>query len=91
MADTNTGKLKEEVLDEQVVTAIIEFKTPLEKCEEIVRKLEAIAQNINTVFSVGVISRVENDWSIPAKEVLSNAGYPIRPQGKTTLNLGRSL
>jgi len=91
MANTKTGKLKEEVLDEHVVTAIIEFKTPLGKCEEIVRTLEAISQHINTVFSVGVISRVEDDWSIPAKEVLANAGYPIRPQGKTTLNLGRSL
>ena len=91
MEDKKTGKLKEEVLDEHVVTAIIEFKTPLGKCEEIVRKLEAVSQNINTVFSVGVISRVEDDWSIPAKEVLENAGYRIRPHGKTTLNLGRSL
>jgi Fe-S-cluster-containing hydrogenase component 2 len=91
MEDTKSGKLKEEVLDEHVVTAIIEFKTPLDNCEEIVKKLEIISQNINTVFSVGVISRVEDDWSIPAKEILENAGYRIRPQGKTTLNLGRSL
>ncbi len=90
MADTKTGKLKEEVLDEHVVTAIIEFKTPLEKCEEIVRTLEAVSRNIDTVFSVGVICRVEDDWSIPAKEVLAKAGYPVRPQGKTTLNLGRA-
>ena len=91
MADLKTGKLKEAVLDEFVVSAIIEFKTPLERCEKIVKKLDEISQHINTVFSVGVISRVEDDGSIPAKAVLEKAGYPARPHGKTTLNLGRSL
>lgn len=90
MADTKTGKLKKDVLDEFVVSAIIEFKTPLNQCTEIVKKLEEISDRVNTVFSVGVISRVEEDWSIPAQTVLQNAGFTLRPQGKTTLNLGRT-
>ena len=89
MADTKTGKLKEDVLDEFVVSAIIEFKTPLTQCVEIVKTLEEISDRVNTVFSVGVISRVEEDWSIPAQIALQDAGFPVRPQGKTTLNLGR--
>ena len=91
MADLKTGKLKEAVLDEYVVSAVMEFKTSLDRCEEIVKKLDEISQHVNTVFSVGVISRVEDDGSIPAKAVLKKAGYPVRPHGKTTLNLGRSL
>jgi len=91
MADLKTGKLKEAVLDEYVVSAVMEFKTSLERCEEIVKKLDEISQHVNTVFSVGVISRVEDDGSIPAKAVLEKAGYPVKPHGKTTLNLGRSL
>ena len=90
MADTKTGKLKEDVLDEFVVSAIIEFKTPLNQCIEIVKTLEEISDRVNTVFSVGVISRVEENWSIPAQIVLQNAGFTLRPQGKTTLNLGRT-
>jgi NAD-dependent dihydropyrimidine dehydrogenase PreA subunit len=89
MADTKTGKLKEDVLDEFVVSAIIEFKTPLTQCVEVVKTLEEISDRVNTVFSVGVISRVEEDWSIPAQIALQDAGFPVRPQGKTTLNLGR--
>jgi NAD-dependent dihydropyrimidine dehydrogenase PreA subunit len=89
MADTKTGKLEEDVLDEFVVSAIIEFKTPLTQCVEIVKTLEEISDRVNTVFSVGVISRVEEDWSIPAQIALQDAGFPVRPQGKTTLNLGR--
>ena len=91
MADLKTGKLKEAVLDEYVVSAVMEFKTTLERCEEIVKKLDEISQHVNTVFSVGVISRVEDDGSIPVKAVLEKAGYPVKPHGKTTLNLGRSL
>lgn len=90
MADRKTGRLKEEVLNENVISAIIEFKTPLEKCVQVVKTLEEVSQNINTVFSLGVISRVDEDGTIPAAEVLEREGFKIRPNGKTTLNLGRA-
>lgn len=88
--DPKTGRLREEVLDEFVVSAIIEFKVPLEKCAQVVKTLENISHQIDTVFSVGVISRVEEDWTIPAAKMLADAGFHIRPNGKTTLNLGRA-
>ncbi|MFQ6078143.1 MAG: DUF362 domain-containing protein [Thermodesulfobacteriota bacterium] len=90
MEDLKTGKLKEEVLDEFVVSAIIEFKTPLEKCVGVVKTLENVSHQIDTVFSVGVISRVEEDWTIPAAQILGGEGFHLRPNGKTTLNLGRA-
>lgn len=91
MLDPGTGKIKEEVLDEFVVSAIIEFKVPLEKCVGVVKKLQEISDQIDTVFSVGVISRVDDDWTIPAARVMEAEGIKIRPAGKTTLNLGRPL
>jgi hypothetical protein len=91
MEDKKLGKLKKEVVDQFVVSAIIEFKTPLEKCVDIVKALENISRHIDTVFSVGIISRVEEDGTIPAANVLKDAGFQIRPNGKTTLNLGRAL
>lgn len=90
MEDRKAGLLKEEVLDEYVISAVIEFKTPLERCPEIVEKLEAIAAQVNTVFSVGVISRVI-DGRVEGREVLEKAGRQVRPAGKTTLNLGRAI
>lgn len=89
MANPKTGELKKEVLDEYVISAIIEFKTPLERCLDVVRALEKISHNVNTVFSIGVISRVEEDGEIPAVGVLNDGGFMIRANGKTTLNLGR--
>ncbi len=89
MEDSKTGKLRREVLDESVISAIIEFKTPLERCVEAMKALENISHHIDTAFSVGVISRVDEDGTIPAARILEKEGFQIRPNGKTTLNLGR--
>ncbi len=91
MEDPETGKLKEEVLDEFVVSAIIEFKVALKQCVKVVRKLEEVSNQIDTVFSVGIISRVADDWTIPAARAMEAEGIKIRAAGKTTLNLGRAL
>jgi NAD-dependent dihydropyrimidine dehydrogenase PreA subunit len=90
MEDSKTGKLKKDVLDEFVISAIIEFKTPLERCAEVMKALENISHHIDTVFSVGIISRVDEDGTIRAAKILENEGFQIRPNGKTTLNLGRA-
>ena len=90
MEDPKTGRLKKDVLDEFVVSAIIEFKVPLNQCPEVVKVLENISHHIDTVFSIGVISRVDEDGTIPAAEILEKEGIQIRPNGKTTLNLGRA-
>jgi hypothetical protein len=37
MEDQKIGKLKKEIRDEFVISAIIEFKTPLGKCGEVMR------------------------------------------------------
>jgi hypothetical protein len=90
MEDTKRGSLKPEVIDEHVVSAVVEFKCPLQNCAEVAKKLAEIGSQVETVFSVGVISRVEEDLSIPAAERLKKAGFQIRNNGKTTLNLGRA-
>jgi NAD-dependent dihydropyrimidine dehydrogenase PreA subunit len=91
MEDPKTGKLREDVLDEFVVSAIIEFKTSLEKCVDVMKAVEGVSHHIDTVLSVGVISRVDEDGTIPAAKVLEEEGFQIRPNGKTTLNLGRAI
>jgi hypothetical protein len=89
MEEPKVGKLKKEVLDQFVVSAIIEFKVPLGKCIDVMRALESISHLTNIVFSVGVISRVDEDGTIPVVKVLEEVGFRFRSNGKTTLNLGR--
>jgi len=89
MEDPKTGKIKEEVLDEKVLSAIIEMKTRLEKIPDFLRALEKAQHETDAVFSVGVASRCLPDGSVPHKEWVTKAGYRLSPNGKTNLGLGR--
>jgi hypothetical protein len=91
MEDPKTGKMKEEVLDEKVLSAIIEIKTTLEMVPEYLSTLKDVQSMVDTVFSVGVASRCLSDGSIPHEKYVVDAGYTISPNGKTNLGLGRPL
>ena len=88
---TKTGKMKEEILDEKVLSAIIEAKTSLERIPEYLDALQAVQGEIDTVFSVGVASRCLSDGSVPHQRWVEVAGYALSPNGKTNLGLGRPL
>jgi NAD-dependent dihydropyrimidine dehydrogenase PreA subunit len=87
--DKSKGTLKKEILDEHVVSAIIEFKTGIENCVNIFRRLEEVSQKIDTVFSLGVASVVEEDGTIPIKSIFEREGIFISSRGKTNIGLGR--
>jgi len=91
MEDTGTGKMREEILDEKVLSAIIEAKTRLERIPEYLSALQAVQTEIDTVFSVGVASRCLPDGSVPHQRWVEEAGYALSPNGKTNLGLGRPL
>jgi len=91
MEDVNTGKLKDEVLDEKVMSAIIECLFPIDKMKDVLIALREVAREVDTVFSVDCINVVEPDGSLPMDKVLSELGIPRYINGKTNVGLGRAL
>ena len=91
MVDTETGKMKEEILNEKVLSAIIEMKTRLERIPEFLQTLEKVQKEVDTVISVGVASKCLPDGSIPHEDWVRKAGYALSPNGKTNIGLGRPL
>ena len=91
MVDIETGKIKEEVLNEKVLSAIIEMKTTLQRIPEFLRALESIQKEVDTVISVGIASKCLPDGTIPHEEWVQKAGYKISANGKTNIGLGRPL
>lgn len=89
MLDTATGKLDDAILDERIIDSIIEFTVPTDALKETLAVLEQVAGEINTVFSVDLITRAEEDGSLPNVEIARALGYQVRPNGKATLGLGR--
>jgi len=91
MQDQKTGKMKDEVLNEKVLSAIIEVKTKLDKIPDYLRILQAVQKETDTVFSVGCASKCLPDGSVPHEKWVIEAGYTLSPNGKTNLGLGRPL
>ncbi len=91
MANAKTGKIREEVLNEKVLSAILEFKIEIEKLKEVLTTIREVAEKIGTVFSLDLISRVNPDGSTPALAMAKEAGFSPRPNTKTNVGLGRPL
>jgi len=91
MMDPLTGAFKPEVLNEKVLSAILEFKIRNEKLAEALNAVKEVAARIDTVFSLDLISRVHPDGSMPALDIARAAGFTPRPNTKTNVGLGRPL
>jgi len=91
MQDRATGQLKPEILDEKVLSAIIEFKVEQKNLLNILKKIKALSEKIDTVFSLDLINRVNTDGTIPTDAIVKAAGFVPRPNTKTNVGLGRPL
>jgi NAD-dependent dihydropyrimidine dehydrogenase PreA subunit len=87
--DLSAGKLKPEVLNERVLSAILEFRMPAARAPGVLTALRTVAGEIDTVMSVNIGARLEPDGSSPAAAAARQAGFEIRPNGKSNLGLGR--
>ncbi len=85
------GHIKEDIKDERVLSAIIEFKVPEEILPQVLRIIRQVEQEIDTVFTLGIVSRFMKDNSIPVINVLSQEGFQVRPNAKINVGLGRNF
>jgi Pyruvate/2-oxoacid:ferredoxin oxidoreductase delta subunit len=91
IVDRDTGKIDELVLDEKVLSAIVEFKIETGRLKEILNTLKGVSSEIDTVFSLCLINRVESDGSTPGVRIAEEAGFAPLPNTKTNVGLGRPL
>lgn len=89
MSDPGTGKFKDDVLPEKVLSAILEFRLVLKKLPELFEVLKNVSKKIETVFSLDIATRVNPDGSIPTAPFIESAGLWVAQNGKTNVGLGR--
>lgn len=89
MTDPARGLINPEILDEKVLSAILEFRAPMDQVNPVLDLLGQVAQEIDTVMSVGVASRCDQEGENPLETLLPAAGFPIL-RAKTNLGLGRA-
>lgn len=91
MSDAGKGTINQEVINEKVLSAILEFKTPLERFKEVMDTLERVSREIDTVFCISMITKVEAHGSIPNKDKAEEYGYRVGINPKVNVGLGRPL
>lgn len=89
--DVKTGKLKPDVRKEKVLSAIIEFVVKPEQIRPVLQALKDISPKIDSVFSLDLISFPEESEKAPALKVVKEMGFPVYPNGKVNLGLGKIL
>jgi hypothetical protein len=89
MTDVAKGTLQPEILNEKILSAIIEVKVPLERAEEIVRTVRAVEKQVRTVVVMGAGVRCNDDGSeTEAAPMLEQMGFKLI-RAKTNFGLGR--
>jgi hypothetical protein len=89
MSDPEKGMFREDILDEKVLSAILEFSMTLDRLPELLQALTKVSREIDTVFSLCLITRLEQDGGIPAEKYLQDSGIWYAPNGKNNVGLGR--
>ncbi len=89
MTDPTRGTIDPDVLNEKVLSAILEFRVPMEDVGALMEVLRQAAGEIDTVMSVGVAARCDEEGRNELETILPGSGVEIL-RAKTNLGLGRA-
>jgi len=91
MTDLKTGKLRDDLPNVCFLSIIIEGKCLLNTLPAVLKALKKVEKEIDTVFSVGLASRVDEEGYSPVLDIIGqlDIAQPIR--GKVNVGLGRPL
>jgi len=87
--ENDPGRFKADVLEEKVLSAIIEFLVPTTRVPEVLDKIKELSKNVDTVFSLCIIDRVEDDGAMKNYQLAKDAGYELSINAKVNAGLGR--
>lgn len=89
MSDVATGTIREDILGEKILSAIVEVKVAVERAEEIIRIVWDVEQRLDTVVAIGAGVRCdEHGRDTVVAPILERLGYNLE-RAKTNVGLGR--
>jgi len=91
MTDPATGDIREDILNEKVLSAIVEIKVPVERAEEVIRIVWDVEKRVDTTIAIGVGTRCDEAGEDKVvAPILERLGYRLH-RAKTNLGLGRQV
>ena len=89
LKDRRTGEIIDEVRNERLLSIIVEGTVLESDFPKVIAALRAVEKEIDTVFSLGIISRVDATGRAPFLSQLDALGLPVPIRGKVNAGLGR--
>ena len=89
--DVSTGELDPTVLDEKFLSCILETLMPLEQLPDVLETIKRVIPELDTVVSLVVNGRCGPEGEIVYEKMVQEAGFIMRPNGKTNLGLARMI
>lgn len=89
MTSTETGDIREDVLDEKVLSCIVELTVDLKDTARLLSLVKEICKDVETVISIGVSTVCDENGNEAIKELLQEQGFKIG-WAKVNLGLGRA-
>jgi NAD-dependent dihydropyrimidine dehydrogenase PreA subunit len=87
--DPSAGTFPPEILQERVLSAIVEFKITFDQLDRILKLLRQLLPGLDTVASLSLIGCSDEDGRIPLEEFLIQNEISSYPNGKVNIGLGR--
>jgi len=88
MINTTTGELRTDILNEKILSAIVEIKTTIHQVAQVLDIVEEVGERIDTVIAIGISTRCEDGEDNILGPLLDDLGY-YYARAKTNLGLGR--
>ena len=89
MTDKSLGTIQEDILNEKILSAIVEIKTTIHEVSNVLDTVMEVAKTIDTVIALGVSTRCGEAGEDPVlAPLLEELGYEFE-RAKTNMGLGR--
>lgn len=90
IADAKTGSLKPEILDEKVISCLVEFIMPGHEAAKLVTIVRGLEGRVRTVFNVSVALRANPDGSSPFTRMFGKSAHAL-PWAKVNIGFAQGI
>lgn len=88
--NTKTGALKPEILNEKVISCVIEFILPDAKADELMKMVQELSEEVESVFSLSVGLRADEQGKSNFEKVFGLNVYCL-PNAKANIGVAQSI
>lgn len=88
--DPETGALKPEILDEKILSCVIEFILPDTAADELMTMVRELSEEVDSVFSVSVALRADEQGRSPFEDLFGPDVYRL-PNAKANIGIAADI